>query len=71
MVGAIYISENADIDALNNAVEYAKLRICEHSFFEAEPVFITDFANVKYIKDLKYTVYVKYTEEIWSGRITQ
>ena len=67
-IAAIYISDNADVDFIENAVEYTNCCICEHSFFESQPVFVADCVNAELFKDLKYTVYVKYTEEIWSGK---
>lgn len=64
IVAAIYITENTDWASIENAVEYANLCICEHSFLEAQPIFVTDCVNAEFLKDLKYTVYVKYTEDV-------
>lgn len=71
MVAAIYISENTNLKSIESMVEYAELCICDHTFLEAQPILVTDCVNAEFLKDLKYTVYVKYTEDIWPCRVKQ
>ena len=41
------------------------------AFLDAQPIFITDCVNAEFLKDLKYTVYVKYTEDTWPCKTIQ